>query len=163
MKSMDLNNIERNQLDYFLTDVLPTELSDRFTYIYFYKYLISKNKDIQSMIRHQIKAKNDNNSDILFSGSKSWCSMPLKYTIMKQLHSEREISLLQPIAAVELFLFISTYQKEILSILDKNAIFSLRYHKRNNELVYKNTKKSVIKYFSDLQSETDKEVLEQTG
>ena len=63
---MDLNNIERNQLDYFLTDVLPTELSDRFTYIYFYKYLISKNKDIQSMIRHQIKAKNDNNSDILF-------------------------------------------------------------------------------------------------
>lgn len=160
---MDLNNIERNQLDYFLTDVLPTELSDRFTYIYFYKYLISKNKDIQSMIRHQIKAKNDNNSDILFSGSKSWCSMPLKYTIMKQLHSEREISLLQPIAAVELFLFISTYQKEILSILDKNAIFSLRYHKRNNELVYKNTKKSVIKYFSDLQSETDKEVLEQTG
>ena len=47
---MDLNNIERNQLDYFLTDVLPTELSDRFTYIYFYKYLISKNKDIQSMI-----------------------------------------------------------------------------------------------------------------
>lgn len=40
---MDLNNIERNQLDYFLTDVLPTELSDRFTYIYFYKYLISKN------------------------------------------------------------------------------------------------------------------------
>lgn len=160
---MDLNNIERNQLDYFLTDVLPTELSDRFTYIYFYKYLISKNKDIQSMIRHQIKAKNDNNSDILFSGSKSWCSMPLKYTIMKQLHSEREISLLQPIAAVELFLFISTYQKEILSILDKNAIFSLRYHKRNNELVYKNTKKSVIKYFSDLQSEADKEVLEQTG
>lgn len=99
---MDLNNIEQQQLDYFLTDVLPTELSDRFTYIYFYKYLISKNKDIQSMIRHKSRQR-DNNSDILFSGSKSWCSMPLKYTIMKQLHSEREISLLQPIAAVELF------------------------------------------------------------
>lgn len=54
---MDLNNIERNQLDYFLTDVLPTELSDRFTYIYFYKYLISKNKDIQSMIRHKSRQR----------------------------------------------------------------------------------------------------------
>lgn len=65
MKSMDLNNIERNQLDYFLTDVLPTELSDRFTYIYFYKYLISKNKDIQSMIRHQIKICRSNFGKII--------------------------------------------------------------------------------------------------
>ena len=80
MKSMDLNNIERNQLDYFLTDVLPTELSDRFTYIYFYKYLISKNKDIQSMIRHQIKAKNDNNSDILFSGKRIRRNMKTNYS-----------------------------------------------------------------------------------
>ena len=29
---MDLNNIKRNNLDYLLTDILPTELSDRFTY-----------------------------------------------------------------------------------------------------------------------------------
>lgn len=163
MKSMDLNNIERNQLDYFLTDVLPTELSDRFTYIYFYRYLVEQNHDIQSMIKHQIKAKNDNNSKILFNGNKSWVSMPLKYTIMKQLHSVREISLLQPTAAVELFLFVSTYQKELLAILDKNSVFSLRYHRRNNELVYKNTRKSVTKYFAELQSETGKEVLEQTG
>ena len=160
---MDLNNIKRNQLDYFLTDVLPAELSDRFTYIYFYKYLLEKTDDIQSMIKHQIKAKNENNAKGLFKESKIWRSMPLKYTIMKQLHNEREISLLQPIAAVELFLFVSVYQKELLSILDKNAIFSLRYHRRNNDLIYKNTKKSVIKYFSDLQSEMDKEILEQTG
>ena len=26
---MDLNNIKRNQLDYILTDILPTELSER--------------------------------------------------------------------------------------------------------------------------------------
>ena len=29
---MDLNNIKRNQLDYILTDMLPTELSERFTF-----------------------------------------------------------------------------------------------------------------------------------
>ena len=31
LMSMDLNNIKRNNLDYLLTDILPTELSDRFT------------------------------------------------------------------------------------------------------------------------------------
>ena len=33
---MNLNNIKRNQLDYLLTDILPNELSDRFTYSHFY-------------------------------------------------------------------------------------------------------------------------------
>lgn len=37
---MDLNNIKRNNLDYLLTDILPTELSDRFTYSYFYEFLL---------------------------------------------------------------------------------------------------------------------------
>ena len=36
---MNLNNIKRNQLDYLLTDILPNELSDRFTYSHFYEIL----------------------------------------------------------------------------------------------------------------------------
>lgn len=162
MKSMDLNNIKRNHLDYILTDVLPNELSDRFTYVYFYEYLMEKNNDIDKMIQLMRVIKNKNNQ-VLFSGNKNWVTMPLKYTIMKQLHTERQISLLQPMAAMELFLFISIYQKEMLTLLQKNAVFSLRYHRKNNDLYYKNKNKSVIKYFAELGKNSGKEIIEQTG
>lgn len=160
---MNLNNIERNQLDYILTDVLPTELSSQFTYSYFYEYLVSKYKDIEKMIRLLLEIKNKNSASVLFSGHNNWVTVPLKYTIMKQLHSEREISLLQPMAAMELFLFVCIYQKEILTILDKNSMFSLRYHKRNNDLYYKNRSKSVTKYFADISNDMGREIIEQTG
>ena len=162
MKSMDLNNIKRNHLDYILTDVLPTELSDCFTYVYFYEYLMRKNKDIDKMIQLMQVIKNKNNQ-VLFDGNKNWVTMPLKYTIMKQLHTERQISLLQPMAAMELFLFVSMYQKEMLTLLQKNAVFSLRYHRKNNDLYYKNKNKSVIKYFAELGKNAGKEIIEQTG
>lgn len=160
---MDLTNIKRNQLDYMLTDVLPTELSDRFTYAYFYEYLIDRSKDINHIVRELIRLKNKNGKEVLFNGSSNWVTAPLKYTIMKQLHSEREISLLQPMAAMELFLFVSVYQKELLALLDKNSVFSLRFHNKNNDLIYKSKNRSVIKYFSDLSEETGKEIIEQTG
>lgn len=56
---MDLNNIKRNNLDYLLTDILPTELSDRFTYSYFYEFLLSKSDEIDDMIQclKETKAK----------------------------------------------------------------------------------------------------------
>lgn len=159
---MNLNNIERNQLDYILTDVLPTELSEQFTYHYFYEFLTEKEIDVSDMIRKIIELKNKGDT-VLFQGSNNWVSMPLKYTIMKQLHSEREISLLQPLAAMQLFLFISAYQKELLSLLQKNAVYSIRYHKKNNDLCYKSKNKSVTKYFSDLGTEAGREIIEQTG
>lgn len=164
MMSMNLDNIERNQLDYILTDVLPTELSNQFSYGNFYEYLLEKNnyKKIEKMINLIVKQKNKHNAT-LFEGSANWVTSPLKYTIMKQRGSVREISLLQPMAAVELFLFIAAYQKELLTILDKNSIFSLRYHRKNNDLHYKNKNKSVTKYFVDLKEKTGKEIIEQTG
>lgn len=159
---MDLNNIERNQIDYILTDVLPTELSNQFSYVDFYEFLFSKSKDINEMISYLTKQKGKSNT-VLFNDSKNLTTMPLKYTIMKQLHSEREISLLQPMAAIQLFLFIALYQKETLTILEKNAVFSIRFHKRNNELIYKSKNKSVIRYFSQLNVAGGKELIEQTG
>lgn len=158
---MNLNNIERNQLDYILTDVLPTELSEQFSYHYFYEYLVTKNNDINEIIKLITKIKNENKE--VFTGNGNWVSMPLGYTIMKQIDSERSISLLQPIAAMQLFLFISIYQKEMLTLLQKNSVFSLRYHKKNNDLYYKNKNKSVTKYFVDLSENTGKEIIEQTG
>ncbi|MDY6339797.1 MAG: RNA-directed DNA polymerase [Saccharofermentans sp.] len=158
---MNLNNIERNQLDYILTDVLPTELSELFSYRYFYEYLDSKHVEIDKIIKLIIKKKNKNT--LVFNGNANWVSIPLSYTIMKQLHSERLISLLHPLGAMQLFLFIAAYQKEMLSILQKNSMYSLRYHKKNNSLIYKNTNKSVSKYFPDLSESSDKEIIEQTG
>ena len=43
-------NIKRNSLDYIITDILPVELSDRFTYIYFYDFLNSKSKILNKEI-----------------------------------------------------------------------------------------------------------------
>ena len=78
LMSMDLNNIKRNNLDYLLTDILPTELSDGFTYSYFYEFLLSKSDEIDDMIQclKETKAKPDG----LFKG-KEWASMPLKYWV----------------------------------------------------------------------------------
>ena len=93
----------------------------------------------------------------------NWVTMPLKYSIMKELHTEREISLLQPIAAVELFAFVSIYQKELINLLDMNSIFSLRHHHKNNELCYKNKNKSITKYFAVESAQIDKDLIEKTG
>ena len=157
---MDLNNIKRNNLDYLLTDILPTELSDRFTYSFFYDYLLSKPDEIKKIIQYlrETKAKPEG----LFKG-KEWASMPLKYSIMKELYTVREISLVQPLAAIEMFLFVELYQKEFLNLLSKNSCFSLRFHHRNNNLCYKNKNKSVIRYFSEESKKMGREVLEQTG
>ena len=57
--SMNLNNIERNQLDYILTDVLPTELSEQFSYRYFYDYLVTKNDEIDEIVKLVTKRKNE--------------------------------------------------------------------------------------------------------
>lgn len=162
--SMDLNNIKRNQLDYILTDILPNELSELFSFKYFYEYLLSKRKEVEEMVDKVINAKNKSASEqVLFLGSINWATMPLKYTIMKGLHNSREISLLQPMAAIQIYLFITAYQKELLNIMEQNSVFSLRYHHRNNELYYKNKNKSVIKYFEEESKNVGKDIIEQTG
>ena len=160
---MDLNNIKRNQLDYILTDVLPVELSDRFTYKYFYEYLAVHSEDIEEMLEKMVKIKNKKNGGTLFKGGTNWVTVPLKYSIMKSMHSVREISLVQPMAAIEMLLFVGIYQKELLTLLEKNAVFSLRFHHRNNDLIYKNRNKSVTKYFAEESKDVGREIIEQTG
>ncbi len=158
-------NIKRNSLDYIITDILPVELSDRFTYIYFYDFLNSKSKILNKEIESIKSAKNENKE--LFRNSK-WSSMPLKYTISKDGTSEREMSLLQPIAALILYVFITLYQKEMLTLLNKNAVFSIRYQKKNNNLYYKKRNKTTVEYFSKKFNENglemnDVESIEKSG
>lgn len=161
---MDLNNIKRNQLDYILTDILPVELSELYTYKFFYQYLSSKNDSVKEMIKEIVKCKNNSSINAIpFNGSSNWTTIPLKYMIMKTEQSEREISLLQPMAAIELFLFVSAYQKELLNILEKNSYFSLRYHHRNNDLCYKTRNKAITRYFPEESRRVKKDILQQTG
>ena len=51
----------------------------------------------------------------------------------------------------------------MLTLLDKNSVFSLRFHKKNNDLFYKNKNKSVTRYFVDISKNIGKEIIEQTG
>ena len=93
-----------------------------------------------------VKIKNKKNGGTLFKNGTNWVTVPLKYSIMKSMHSVREISLVQPMAAIEILLFVGIYQK-LLTLLEKIQ-YSLRFHHRNNDLIYKNRNKSVTKYFA---------------
>ena len=160
---MDLNNIERNKLDYLLTDILPTELPEPFTYRFFYEFLIDHNREIEKLEEKIIRLKSKHNHQKkLFDGT-VWKNAPLKYTIMKGLDNERQISLLHPLSGIEVLLFVRAYQKEILYLLEENSVYSLRYHHRNNDLCYKNKNKSITKYFEAETKRSGRDVIEHTG
>ena len=69
----------------------------------------------------------------------------------------------QPISALNIYFFIECYQKEILSFLENNNCFSLRYHRKNNDLFYKRKTNKLTEYFAKTSHKIDKSVLQQTG
>ena len=124
-------NIERNKLDYILTDIMPVEVSELFSYGKFYKFLLDHQKELNNIVGEMLKDKS--NGKILFLDGK-WSSTPLKYNILKGVDGFREINLVQPISALNIYFFVECYQKEILDCLENNNCFSLRYHRKNNDL-----------------------------
>lgn len=148
--SMNLKNIKRNSLDYILTDILPVEISELYTNNFFYEYLNKKTNYIEIMINKIIKAKNNTNGKTVLFKGEHWTSLPLKYSISKTDNSDRNLNILQPIACLEISLFIESYEKEILNLLDKGSVYSLRYHNKNNNLNYKSRGKNITKYFEDV-------------
>lgn len=155
------NNIERNKIDYLLTDIMPVEISELFSYGKFYEFLLKHHKEINCIVKELIKAKSSG-KELLFNGGK-WASTPLKYNILKGIDSSREINLTQPISALNIYFFIECYQKEILSCLENNNCFSLRYHRKNNDLFYKRKSDRSTEYFAKTSKKIDKSVLQQTG
>lgn len=161
---MEIKSIKRDYLDYILTDILPVEISELFTYRYFYEYLHKNHKSLKKNHKLIIQHKNNVNvSKKLFEDKKTWASMPLKYCIMKGESSTRELNILQPLAALQIYYFIMAYQDEILFALEANSVYSIRYHKKASQLFYKVRRKSVTQYFSDTSSDLLKQVLEQSG
>lgn len=157
-------NIERNKMDYLLTDIMPVEVSELFSYEKFYNFLLSERKEVNEIIKC-LKNEKASNQDLLFDSrlDGDWASIPLKYNILKGVNSSRELNLVQPIAALNIYLFVECYQKEILDVLEDNSCFSLRYHRKNNDLFYKKKNKGISEYFEKVSKGMDKAILQQTG
>lgn len=154
------SNIERNKLDYLLTDIMPVEISELFSYGKFYEFLLEQKEEVKNIANKLIGSKSK--AVYIFNGG-NWASTPLKYNILKGVDGVREINLMQPISALNIYFFIECYQKEILSCLENNNSFSLRYHRKNNDLFYKRKSNRVTEYFAKTSRKIDKSVLQQTG
>ena len=107
--------------------------------------------------------KKCDNNEVLFYGNGVWATAPLKYNILKGTNSLREINLVQPLSALNIYLFVECYQKEILSYLKENSIYSLRYHRKNPNLYYKEKTNKLTHYFEKTANKIDRAVLQQTG
>lgn len=158
------NNIERNKLDYILTDIMPVEVSELFSYSKFYEYLLSKQSTLDDIVS-QMHAMKAENSETPFSGGKwgNWATSPLKFNILKGTDSIRELNLVQPLSAMNIYFFVECYQKELLDILSNNACFSLRYHRKNSDLFYRRKSKRIVDYFEKISQKVDRAILQQTG
>ena len=159
---MGWNGIERNRMDFILTDLFPVELSGLFSFTPFYSFLLGKEqqKTIAYLIDETKKNKAKGNCVMFQNG---WSTKPLKYSILKGRDTMREMSILQPLSVLNLFLFMECYQKNILNFFHKNHCFSIRYHKKNTNLFYKTKAKEVTQYFHRQSYRAGKGVIEQTG
>lgn len=154
------NNIERNKIDYLLTDIMPVETSELFSFGKFYEYLSDHHKELSAIFEELIKLKA--NSAMMFDGG-IWASTPLKYNILKGDNGAREINIVQPSSALNMYFFIECYQKEILDYLENNNRFSLRYHRKNNDLYYRCKRHKLTEYFSKTSQKVNKSIIQQTG
>lgn len=165
---MHKSNLRRDNLDYILTDTTPVETSELFTYTYFYNYL-HKNKKQLDLILSQIKDQEVNvfKGVVPFSNSgsdtRSWITTPLHFNIVKpDGKSLRKMSIPQPLSVINLYFFISLYQKDVLNLLEK-PVYSIRYQSRNSDLIYKSKSRTSLIDYQYKRNRRSKKVVEQTG
>ena len=159
---MGWSGLERNKLDFILSDLLPVELSELFSYTSFYSFLLEKEPQrILASMAETVKAKKAQSDKVMFKDG--WATKPLKYSIMKGSKTVREMSVVQPFSAINLYLFIECYQKEILDYFEENHGFSLRYHKKNTDLYYKSKNKAATEYFQPQSRRLGKKAIQQSG
>lgn len=159
---MGWNGLERNKLDYILTDLLPVELSELFSFSQFYTFLLGKpqQKELKSLVSELKKYKACSNMTMF---ENAWSTKPLKYKILKGSDSMRQMSLIQPFSALNLYLFIECYQNDILNFLEKHHIFSIRYQEKNTDLYYRKTSKQVTAYFQKQSHRSGPASIQQAG
>lgn len=159
---MAWSGLERNKLDYILTDLLPVELSERFSFRPFYDFLLQKNQqDELKKVTEQMKKECAKSERKIFDNE--WGTMPLKYNILKGNDSLRRMSLIQPFSALNIYLFMECFQKDILNFFEANHRFSIRYHRKSNDLYYKTRSSKDTRYIQNLSRKFGKSILQQTG
>ncbi len=161
---MSWKGLERNKLDFILTDLLPVEVSELFSFYNFYKFLLKKeNQEILDKMIEEIKIKKATHIPKAKMFESNWSAKPLKYNILKNNNSYREMSIINPFSAINLYLFMECYQKDILDFLNKNHYYSIRYHKKNINLYYKNRKGKTLEYFQNQICSLNKNAIQQVG
>lgn len=101
---MGWKGLERNKLDFLLTDTLPVEISELFSFSQFYSFLLreEQQKILKAMIE-TIKQKRALSDERMFE--KLWSSKPLKYNILKGSNSYREMSIINPFYIKLIFVY----------------------------------------------------------
>lgn len=160
---MKNTNIRRNHLDYLITDTMPVELPELYSLYRFYQYLLEKMpaKNLKIARKNLLNCKHENNG--LMFNDPNWSTAPLKFKILKNQKTTRTLSLIQPLSAINIYLFIDLYQKEILPLIDQKAIFSIRYHSNNSNLYYKAKKRKSIEYIEQKSKKFKKDIIQQSG
>lgn len=159
---MAWGGIERNKLDYILTDLLPVELSERFSYKPFYEFLLQKQQQNElAKITYYMKKECAKSEKKIFEND--WGTMPLKYDILKGNDSLRHMSLIQPFSAINIYLFMECFQKDILNFFEVNHRFSIRYHRKSNDLYYKARSSKATRYIQIFSRKLGRNILQQTG
>lgn len=155
-------NIKRNKLDFILTDMMPVEVSELLSFRQFYNYL-NEDKNGIHKINTMLKLLEDTKRKNVSMYNTNWNSIPLNFSIYKRNRNYRKMSIPNPIGVLMSYSFISLYEKELLSELSDDNVFSLRYHTNNNRLYYKDVSKSIVKYFSKTAKLIQKQAIEQSG
>lgn len=159
---MGWNGLERNRLDYILTDLLPVEVSELFSFSQLYSFLLEKsNQQVLNKLICQLKKKKAEGNSILFKDG--WSTKPLKYRILKGNNTTREMSIIQPFSAINILLFIECYQREILYFFEKHHFFSIRYHRKNSSLLYKSKFRKRTNYFQTQVARMGTNVIQQAA
>lgn len=158
---MAYKGLERNKLDYILTDILPVEISELFSFVEFYDFLLQKEnrKQLDGVLERLKKGRAENK--YLFTDS--WASLPLKYNILKGTDTTRRMSVVNPLSALNLYLFLECYQKDIFRFFGKNHEFSVRYHKKNTDLFYKKRTGRTVEYFQKQSKSVGRGAIQQSG
>lgn len=151
-------SIERNELDYILTDLLPNEMPEIFTNINFYNYLMKNKNELDKIL----KGLNQDRLDDKTIMRAEWGSAPLNFYILKRDGTSRKMSLVQPLSMLNIYFFINMYKKSILNELS-NPSFSIRYHTKNNKLFYQSNQSRLVSYIYKFPKNIYKRTIEQSG
>lgn len=160
-KRKKIKKILRNKLDFLLTDLLPVELPEIFSFRYLYEELLQKknNASLQDWVKAMRESIGKNNSTP-FEG---WNAIPLNFDILKKGGAYRKMSIINPLSAINAYLFLEQYEDDLLISLEKNSVASLRYHVRNTNLFYDGTKESLIRYQDEAYKSIGKYIIEKSA